>query len=72
MLSQSLYVNTGGRDKVGSPKDSTLLMKALPSHLILDTLTEPSYEHMDFAWAINAHDKVGGRNLHNRLSAQAH
>eukprot|EP00873_Tetraselmis_striata_P026284 jgi/Tetstr1/446548/TSEL_034073.t1 len=50
-----LMLVTGTPDKLSDPQDVALLEEALPAGVVVARHEEPSYEHLDFTWAHNAH-----------------
>lgn len=48
---------TGGNDYLADPADVATLVASLPSQSVL-THFEPTYAHMDFLWAEDAHTKI--------------
>jgi len=66
-----LMLISGGRDKLADPRDVQLLREALPPNTVAAWHQEPSYEHLDFTWAKNAHRLIYPRLiafLANRLA----
>lgn len=49
---------TGGQDVVADTVDSELLAAALPDNIIIFKKEEPTYEHLDFTWGMNAHQLI--------------
>lgn len=52
---------TGGQDRLSDPFDVELLLETLPLDQLLMRHHEPSYEHLDFIWGINAATRVYSR-----------
>ncbi|KAL4438220.1 hypothetical protein ABPG77_010581 [Micractinium sp. CCAP 211/92] len=49
-----LAIFHGGRDKLADVQDVATLLRALPSEAVVYTQFEPTYEHIDFTWGIDA------------------
>ena len=53
-----LALFTGGQDKLADPDDVMAMLHDLPADMIVEHHYEPSYEHLDFTWGVNAARKV--------------
>ena len=45
----------GGADLLSDSRDIDALTSALPPEYLAEVLIEPSYEHLDFVWGMDAH-----------------
>lgn len=52
--SPPLAIFYGGRDKLADAQDVGTLLRALPPEVVVFTQFEPTYEHIDFTWGIDA------------------
>ncbi|KAL4857745.1 Lysosomal acid lipase/cholesteryl ester hydrolase [Chlorella vulgaris] len=56
--SPPLAVFYGGRDRLADAADVATLLAALPAGAVVYSQVEPSYEHIDFTWGIDASTRV--------------
>lgn len=50
-----LATGAGGADLLSDSRDIDALISALPAEHVAEVLIEPSYEHLDFVWGMDAH-----------------
>ena len=46
--------NAGGADLLSDSRDIDALTSGLPPEYLAEVLIEPSYEHLDFVWGMDA------------------
>lgn len=49
---------SGGQDKLADPEDVATLAAALPRGTVVYARQEPSYQHVDFTWGVDAAQKI--------------
>jgi hypothetical protein len=40
------------------PQDVAALVAALPSHTLILHHVEPTYQHLDYTWGLDAHERI--------------
>jgi hypothetical protein len=48
----------GGRDKMAMPQDVAALVAALPDRTLILHHVEPEYQHLDYTWGLDAHQRI--------------
>lgn len=60
-ISVPIALFTGGLDQLADEADAVLLVQALRESILVFSDNEPSYEHLDFVWGINAPERIYGK-----------